>query len=281
MRPELYLLSGLKTTRRASGYSRPVRARMAVFCLLTACSSDPVSDDAGVAGDAANEGRDAALREDAGATEIEALSDPFDGAALDPSWRVLGSELASIEVRSGALELTMREGALWFNASRATLVYKEVSGDFKATAIVRARRSSSPTEPPNRTVHLAGLMARDPAPGDEDYVFIVVGFDEDGLSVETKSTVRSVSDYEGPAWPSGDAELRLCRIGSNFSLYKREIGQSTWTTAKSYERNDLPATLEVGVNIYALGGANGVDLRATVDEIRYARVTSSADCTRD
>lgn len=210
------------------------------------------------------------------------LSDTFDGNMLDPAWHVYRPEVLDIAVGSGALSLTLTQQALWFNNSRGPLVYKLVSGDFKVTAHIRARKNSSPQEAPASAVHLGGLMARDPAgeaPGAaENYVFVVVGYDENDISVETKSTTNSVSQYVGPTWPSSDAELRLCRVGSTFRLYKRPISGGAFTLAQTYERPDLPGELQVGANIYSL---NAPDLKVSFDEIVFEKASSEADCAAD
>lgn len=122
-------------------------------------------------------------------------------------------------------------------------------------------------------------MARNPAGPPENYVFIVVGNDENDLSVETKTTVNSASSYAGPSWPSGDAELRICRLGAAMHLYKREIGAASWTLATTYDRPDLPATLEVGPNVYA--AASPPDLVVTFEEVEFAGVCDLAGCAED
>jgi len=207
------------------------------------------------------------------------LSDTFDGNLLGPEWLVYRPEVLDIAVGSGALSLTLTQQALWYNNSRGPLVYKLVSGDFKVTARVRAKKASNPQEAPANAVHLGGLMARDPAGeapgGAENYVFIVVGYDENDISVETKSTTNSVSQYVGPTWPSSDAELRLCRVGSTFRLYKRPISGGAFTLAQTYDRPDLPAQLQVGANIYSL---NTPDLQVSFDEIVFGKASSEADC---
>jgi hypothetical protein len=103
------------------------------------------------------------------------------------------------------------------------MVYKLVNGDFTATSRVRARRASTPADPPAQSIHLGGLIARHPTAAAEDYVFIVVGNDENDLSVETKTTTNGASTYNGPTWPSGDAELRICRRGATFRMLKRDV----------------------------------------------------------
>jgi hypothetical protein len=64
--------------------------------------------------------------------------------------------------------------------------------------------------------------------------------------------------------------------GHRFSLYKRTPGAAAWTPAATYDRPDLPATLQVGPNLYAPSG----DLRVTVDWFHFAAVASAADCMR-
>lgn len=88
-------------------------------------------------------------------------------------------------------------------------------------------------------------MARSPSSdsGQENYLFAAVGVGDQmgNLTVQTENTLNGASVYEPPPWPSADAELRLCRTGSQFSLYKRTVGAGTWTLAATYKRADLPA----------------------------------------
>jgi hypothetical protein len=212
----------------------------------------------------------------------DALSDMFDGPSLDASWTIFKPSVSAVSIEKSALVVEMTQAALWFEASQGQLVYKLVTGDFKVTSRVHARKTSSPADPPDGNVHLGGLMARDPIGvdkgGAENYVFIVVGRDENDLSVETKFTRNSMSDYIGPSWPSGDAELRLCRIGAQFNLYKRPIGSTTWELAIADTHGMLPSTLQVGAVAYTLGGP---DLTVSFEEVVFAAVASQADCDKD
>ena len=135
------------------------------------------------------------------------------------------------------------------------LVWKPVDGDFRISATVEVARTTDPSTPLDEggTVRLGGLMAR--ADGvRENYVFVVVGADANGLSVETKSTHDNDSRFEGPAWPATTADLRLCRSGSTFTMLKRPAGSNDpWTVAATIDRPDLPATLQVGPNLYTDG----------------------------
>jgi hypothetical protein len=205
-------------------------------------------------------------------------SDMFDGSSLDPSWQVLNPGAVSITVSGGSLSLELTQAALWYQASQGVLVFKEVTGNFKATARVHAHRTTNPAEPPITAVELGGLMARSPAGPPENYVFIVVGRDENDISVETKTTVNSQSTYLGPTWPSAEAELRVCRVGSDFLLLKRPVAGGAWIAAASYARPDLPATLAVGPNIYSL---NQPDLTVRFDEVVFAEVSDAAGCSAD
>ncbi len=214
-----------------------------------------------------------------GADDLAPLSDTFDGGTLDPKWTLFNDAAVDAFVAGGSLSMEMTAPALWFQSGQGTLLHQTVSGDFRVTATVHVRKTSAPAEPPDTTIHLGGLMARDPASdasGSENYVFIVAGFDEDDVSVETKSTTNDVSDYIGPAWPSTDAELRMCRVGASFHLYKRPVGAATWELAITYDRPDLPAALQVGANAYCL---TAPDLTVQFEAVTFARVTSAVDCT--
>ena len=168
-------------------------------------------------------------------------------------WTALNGAAVEIERDGDALVLTLVRRALWFQAQRGVLFWVPITGDFVISARVHTVRASDPSQPPggDGTVQLAGLMARADAVR-ENYVFIVVGSDPDGLSVETKSTTQNATVFDGPAWGSASAELQLCRSGSTFVLTKRDIGSDgDVIVAATYERPDLPATLQVGVNVYS------------------------------
>ncbi|MEZ4432245.1 MAG: hypothetical protein R3F65_07505 [bacterium] len=122
-------------------------------------------------------------------------------------------------------------------------------------------------------------MARDPVTPPEDYVFIVVGRDIDDLSVETKTTLAGRSAYTGPPWPSSDAALRICRLGDTFRLYKRPIDGGEWILADTFDRPDLPATLQVGAIAYTNSAMP--DLTVAFEEIVFAPAAAEADCTED
>ncbi len=227
-------------------------------------------------------------------------TDPFASATLDPAWSVLNPQLASLTTRSGTLTLEMKAKAIWAGPNEAVHVWKRVTGNFRATATVRARSTSSPELPPRGPVRLGGLMARNPSsPPRQNYVHIVVGFAPTGLSVETKTTTDNATSYEAPAWPSADAELRICRVGQTFTLLKRPVGGDRWEVGATIERPEMPSELAVGPNVYAQYGAGGPpgdggapdaagvdagpdigpDLSVLVGPVVFAAVTTSGDCS--
>lgn len=216
---------------------------------------------------------------DASTDPLAALSDDFQGATLN-GWTVLRPELVAITVAQGNLAVRATAQSLWFNASQGPLVHKSVTGDFKVTSRVRARRSSNDTLPPAANIHLGGIMVRNPAGPQENHLFVVTGRDDQGeLSVETKTTTNGASVYTNPVWPSGDAEVRICRLASTFRLYKREITGGAWTPAATFERADMPAAVQVGAAIYA--NTQAPDLVVSFDEITFAAVANEAGCTTD
>jgi hypothetical protein len=207
-------------------------------------------------------------------------SDTFRGWALSRSWSVLQPELVRTRVGGGALSLELGGAALWFNDSMGVLVFKQVTGNFKATATVHTSSASARGAPPGPAIRLGGLMARDPASDSthlQSYVHIVAGNGPSGvLAVEHKTTQNSTSVYEAPEWPSPDAQLRVCRVGSTFNLYKRPLRSKKWQLAATYERPDLPPTLQVGADIYSPNSPP--DLIVRWDEITFERVTNPSGC---
>ena len=118
--------------------------------------------------------------------------DEFDGTSLSASWSVFRPDLADIVVGGGTLSITPHGNALWYQSSQAELVYKLVTGDFKATLTAHARRASDPTKTPTQFADVGGIMARNPTGTSQNYVLGVVGYAEhDQLAVEHKSTTNN------------------------------------------------------------------------------------------
>jgi hypothetical protein len=214
------------------------------------------------------------------AAPLNPISDEFNGDRLDSSWNITRGELLDISVSGGELHLVAKEYSVWFNHEAGAALWKPVAGNFKATTSVKARKESDPNQFVGREYQFGGVIAYNPASDtNHNYVFVVVGDRGGYLSVETKSTTNSTSDVSGPEWPSGDADLRLCRVGSKFYLYKREIGETSWTEAVSYDRPDLPETLNVGPFAYAY--TSNPDLRASFAHVSIEPVSSVDDCSAD
>ncbi len=180
----------------------------------------------------------------------------------------------------GALRMGLLTRALWFNDERGALLYREVTGDFVATATVRTGRRSEPGSPlpENGVTQFGGVMARGAESASENYVFIVVGNSINGPTAETKSTLNSRSEWDGPAWTGSDAELRLCRTGETFRMYKRlaDAGEDEpWVLAAEIDRPDLPAELQVGANIYSDGEP---DLTVRWEDLEIREGDPGSDC---
>lgn len=239
--------------------------------------------EAGAGGSETGAEPDGTTDDPAGSGAGGAVSDTFEGTALGDDWTLLYDDTTTIEVRDGRLWMTPNEYTVWFHADHGPGVVQLVDGDFSITTTVRARSTRNPDRPVTSYFQFAGLIVRDPASDGadvpENYVFSVVGYRGDYLSAETKNTVNDLSMVDGPAWESGDAEIRICRVGASFRLFIRPVGGDTWQPAIAYDRPDLPDRLQAGAIAYTY--TQDVDLEASFEEIVFAPVASAADCTAD
>jgi hypothetical protein len=182
----------------------------------------------------------------------------------------------AVSVANGMLSLRAVGDSLWLNNNEGVLVYKMVNGDFKATTTVHVSKASDPSMPPDQAIHLGGIMTRNPAGPPENFVLLVIGFAEMGhLAVENKTTTNGSSQFGETPW-TADAELRLCRVGASITLLYRTPGTTTWTTDLQLTRSDLPATLQIGPNLYAHSTSS--DLIASFD--RFAIDPVGGGCTQ-
>lgn len=196
-------------------------------------------------------------------------------------WSFVNGDGAVVSVDAdGTITVQLVNKLQWFRASRGFLMSHEAKGDFRVTAHVVATATSDPGQDPggDGSVQLGGLMIRDPVSPPENYVHVVIGDAGSGLAVETKSTKASVSEFATPAWDDNEADLRICRVGAKVSLYKRPTSDDPWELAAAYERADLPATLQAGVDLYT---DDQPDLTLTVFGFTVEPVAAEGDCTKD
>lgn len=207
-------------------------------------------------------------------TTLPDLDDTFDGPGLDPSWTVYNPGKVSLSVSGGALHLepTATGGPnMWFDDGEGPLVYKLVTGDFDVSAVLATRDPAVPANPPPPEYRLAGILARDPAsaPGDINTVHVALGAGSNvqGTSYEYKSTDGSTSTWATTPTPSPAGEVRLRRSGATVEMYWRPDSVSSWTMIQSFNRPDLPATMQVGLMVYALTAPASIE--ALFDEIDF------------
>lgn len=138
-------------------------------------------------------------------------------------WLVFNPQAVVVSTEGDLLILTLQRRALWFMTQRGILIYQSVRGNFKITAEVHAMKSSNPLEAPggDGSVQLGGLMAHDGTGGPENYVFIVLGDDGNGLSIETKNTLDSVSSYDGPGWDFWRSGIAFMQIQLNLQFIQK------------------------------------------------------------
>ncbi len=215
------------------------------------------------------------------------LDDEFDGAVIQTSWTAVNAGQTDNSVNGGVLRMKPNKNCVWFNADEGPGLVKLVTGNFKVTANVRARRASNPSQPAPGTFQFAGLIARDPAGSrsPENYVFTVMGERGGWLTNETKNTINGASKVHGPneGRTNSDAELRICRIDQVFRMYNRPPQGGAWKLESTYNRAadmvPLPQTLQVGPIAYTY--TNSPDLVGEFEYVRYRVVSSLADCTTD
>ena len=209
------------------------------------------------------------------ATGTQPPATPIPGFA---EWQLINPQAVQVSVEDGALVMDLLRSALWYNDRKGVLFYRDVSGDFRASATVRTAKASDPSAPPGQdgTVQLAGLMARTADPT-ENYVFIVSGSIGTSTGFETKTTESSQSISIQRGLPTGgDAELRLCRIGSTFYLWWRHVDTNEdWTHMSTLDRKDMPPTLQVGANIYTDGVP---DIVARFENLTIEPIPLGAGC---
>ncbi|WP_331047806.1 serine hydrolase [Gemmatimonas sp.] len=189
------------------------------------------------------------------------LSDEFADAATLANWQrfdvVEGwpSKTKRAEIRDGMLWLEPATSG-WYADFQAPFLFKNVTGDF--TAHTRVRVTGIGHDIPQALWSLAGLMVRAPraggmkawTPNTENWLFITTGIAARAGQpvIETKTTVNSQSTLRLHDIAPGPVELLLTRRGAKFELAYSQGGE--FRTLATFDRPDLPATIQLGVNAY-------------------------------
>lgn len=137
-------------------------------------------------------------------------------------------------------------------------------------------------------------------PGTENYIFLSYGYADSGLwgdvgggtwYNEVKTTTNSVSNLyavqTGIPSDEDSATLQAVRVGQTFLLLRRHGADQPWIIENRFVRNDMPATLQVGITTYTdwnnvnvqnefhhnrtVNTAGNPDLVADVDSFRLRR----------
>ncbi len=203
----------------------------------------------------------------AGKVSFSSLNDEFDDIDSLKNWKRVyqveqsgADQLERIDInqsRPGWLTLVPRTST-WYMEYRGVLLFKEIEGDFvvstKASVSNRAGRGA-----PRSNYSLGGLMVRKPRnitagtwkPGGENYIFLSLGAGTipGRFAFEVKTTRSSKSQLKVELIPSGEAEIRVARIGEYFVLLRRLNG-GQWSIHRRYHRRDMPARVQVGFTVY-------------------------------
>jgi hypothetical protein len=204
---------------------------------------------------------------------LTSLSDEFDGSSL-AGWQTMhGDDFGdgtahAVSVQDGALTLVPVR-SWWVDDKEALYVWKQVTGDFVAT--MRVRVTGTQTDDPQANWSLSGILVRNPASThpNENWIAFRTGVVNASRVYERKTTLRSHSILVLSSSPSGWVELRVARIGSRFFLLKRNAA-GRFVEHWSYNRPDLPRTLQVGIDAFSGDESPHADLVSRVDWFHFA-----------
>lgn len=203
------------------------------------------------------------------AIDPEIKEDPVNAT----TWLLYNENVFTLEETNNTLTLSLDQNALWYENNSGGLAYQNITGDFTISGKVLVRTKNDDTISPECNICLGGIMARNPDnTNGENYVHLVSGNTPSSgsgniLGVEHKSTTSSASIFTTEQDGISDHELKIERIGSNFLMSYKNIGATDWILIQTYNRPDLPETLQVGLNIYTAETGTTADLKIIYEDI--------------
>jgi len=200
-------------------------------------------------------------------------AEDFKKITKNRDWQWYQPDLVDWKLDGDSLVLKTNQESVWWKNTRGPMLFRPVKGDVEVSIKLNARKASNPEVFPDSAYQFGGIMLRDPASDyiltSENYVFNVIGNrGGNGIQVETKSTHNGWSSVQGTDWTTGDVELKIKRIGAEFSLFAKSIEDTDWQLVQEYQRADLPETLQLGIIVYSYSRGQGVvDLNVSFKDL--------------
>jgi TatD DNase family protein len=211
------------------------------------------------------------------------FTDTFDSSTSLASYtETPPSERTSLTVASGLLQLVPAPHQAWYATGNGPALFLPVqpSGDFVIATQINPHLVGDVNARPTADYNVCGLLARslsDPA----DWVFAASGRGANASTyTETKTTANgatTIYNFTAPAW---QGEIRICRIGSTFRMYRRMNGDTGFVElTPALTRSDLAGTMQLG--LAANGFTASPNVQCDYDWVRLASVSSLAGCTAE
>lgn len=200
---------------------------------------------------------------------FSALSDEFEGETVDllldntSDWQVLHPEMSdgidiglTVEGALTMLALSTEPEAIqggWFEDEYASLVYKNITGNFSVVTKLRVVDRNDPIvtdianigQGPDGAYSAGGFVLRDASGthnNDEDWLMYNMGGQGlNGVSYarEIKKTVNSVSNLFLTQQNTVEEYLLACRVGDFFYFYTWNENTGTWRQETYYNNVDV------------------------------------------
>jgi hypothetical protein len=170
-------------------------------------------------------------------------------------------------VASDLLQLVPAANQAWYGQGSGPALFLPTrpSGDFVIATQINPHLVGNVNARPTADYNVCGLIARgvsDPS----DWVFVASG--------------RGTTNIYGVTAPAWQGELRLCRIGSTFRMYRRMNGDTGFVElTPTFNRTDLTGAVDVG--LAANGYTAAPNVQCDYDWVRLGSVSTLADCTAE
>ncbi len=203
--------------------------------------------------------------------QVSIFNDEFDNAPTLSNWSNINDtegwnaehlEAYDVDNTAPGRLYMMPYTSVWYQDYRGTLLYKMMEDDFVFTTEVEISNRAE-NGIPSSQFSLGGMMIRAPrdfpngaagaggwTPGQEDYVFLALGYATgSGPHFEVKTTNNSNSSLNITEINTQTVQIRMARIDGAIIVLYRVPGQS-WVVHRRYNRSDLPDEVQIGFVSY-------------------------------
>jgi hypothetical protein len=177
---------------------------------------------------------------------------------IPDGWMLLHASGVKVYQRDSTLLLKPYMESRWKDNEQGPFLWRTQSGDFEMYTRLRITKAKDTAAVADAGFQAGGLMLRAEGEGPENYILFGLGcMGNPQLKLISQNTIKGNSAIHVTRVEQNDIPLRLRRQGNRIALHYYASEKKQWVVLREIRRDDLPASLQIGIAGFAYFPGNG------------------------